>query len=170
MDFDEFSFPTQLHHRLSKVMRGLLQVLNHKGLATIILTQNLGDLIAGLIQLSFAPLKRPSKSDNDESKKLPKPDDSQKSPKTNESQKTPKPDEAQESPKTDKSPSSVESPMTVELHDKLAAEQTWFRAQLDRIAERIYQPIVTKYLLVSISTGQFKNIPILVSSIYCRTS
>ena len=56
------NFTFQLHNRLSEVIRGLLQLLDHKELATIVLTQHLGDLLAGLIQLSFAPLKKPDES------------------------------------------------------------------------------------------------------------
>ena len=41
------------------MIRGLLELLDNKELATIVLTQHLGDLLAGLIQLSFAPLKKP---------------------------------------------------------------------------------------------------------------
>lgn len=69
-------------------------------LSQIILTKHLGDLMAALIQLSFAPLKKP---DGEGQKK----------------EGTP--------------PSFV---MTQEKYDKFLKEQTYFKAQLDKLINR----------------------------------
>ena len=86
------------------MIRGLLQLLDHKELATIVLTQHLGDLLAGLIQLSFAPLKKPQDEEETEA--------------------------------------------TIR-YNKLVEDQAGFRAHLDNLSNKIYQPMVIKYLLVS---------------------
>ena len=90
-----------------------MKLLDHDGLATIVFTRHLGDLMAALIQLSFAPLKKP----NPETK------------------------------------SSGDFVMTEELYQTLSSEQQRFKEELYRIINRIYQPMVVKYLLVLQSTG-----------------
>ena len=43
--------------------------------------------------------------------------------------------------------------MTQELFDKLSAEQTQFRKELDNVMDRVYQPVVVKQLLILQSSG-----------------
>ena len=43
--------------------------------------------------------------------------------------------------------------MTQELFDKLSAEQTQFRMELDNVMDRVYQPVVVKQLLILQSSG-----------------
>ena len=43
--------------------------------------------------------------------------------------------------------------MTQELFDKLSAEQTQFRMELDKVMARVYQPVVVKQLLILQSSG-----------------
>ena len=43
--------------------------------------------------------------------------------------------------------------MTQELFDKLSAEQTRFRMELDNVLDRVYQPVVVKQLLILQSSG-----------------
>ena len=52
-----------LHDRLVLVTKKLLELNKDKNLNQIILTKNLGDILASLIQLSSAPLKKPSENE-----------------------------------------------------------------------------------------------------------
>ena len=49
----------QSHERLVKTTKSLLKLLENPTLSQIILTKHLGDILASLIQLSSAPLKKP---------------------------------------------------------------------------------------------------------------
>ena len=52
-----------MHERLAHSTRELLSMVSHASLNRIILTTHLGDLLAALIQLSYAPLKKPLESE-----------------------------------------------------------------------------------------------------------
>ena len=49
----------ELHSRLASVTLGLTNLLDHEGLAGIVLSRHLGDLLAGLVQLAHVPLMKP---------------------------------------------------------------------------------------------------------------
>jgi len=106
------------HSRLVRVVSGLTTLLEHDGLANIILSRHFGDLVAGLIQLGYAPLMKPVSQE--------------------------------EIVRMEKPPLFH---MTQELFDKLSAEQTQFRMELDNVMDRVYQPVVVKQLLILQSSG-----------------
>ncbi len=107
--------PEKGYKRLVHATSSLLSFMEDKQLSGMFLTKHLGDLLAALIQLGYAPLKKPD-SDN-----------------------PPKPGSA--------------FVMTQEKYDRLMAEQKAFREQLNDLMERVYQPLVVKYLLIVQSSG-----------------
>ena len=52
----------KLHDRIVKCTKNLLGLIDISSLNQIILGKHLGDLLAALIQLSYAPLKKPTES------------------------------------------------------------------------------------------------------------
>ena len=52
----------EMHERLVKCTKKLLDLAENQGLSQIILTKHLGDVLAALIQLSSAPMKKPAEN------------------------------------------------------------------------------------------------------------
>lgn len=106
------------HDRLVLCTRKLLDLTKDKTLSQIILTKNLGDVLASLIQLSSAPLKKP------------------------------KEDAVENSDNQD-----AEFVMTPEKYQELIKQQESFKEDLMRVFDKVYPPLIVKYLLVLQSCG-----------------
>ena len=95
----------------------LLELAKFKQFHTIIITKQLGDILACLIQISSAPLVKPKNEEKDETK-----DDIEV-----------------------KDDNFV---MTEDLYERLTQDQERFRAELEKILEKSYQPLLVKCLLI----------------------
>ena len=110
----------------------LLELAKHKQLNTLIVTKQLGDILACLIQISKAPLSKP-----------------QVSRESSPSQVTDKVAELEL--KEDK------FVMTEELYERLSDDQERFGVQLSNIMEQTYQPLIVRSLLVLLSQSEAKE-------------
>ena len=124
------------------VTRGLLDLNGHKGLSSIVLTRHFGDLLAALIQLSHAPLKKPNNTAEHEAQK----------------QKSPSPNGEEE------------FVMTEEKYETFAKDQEYFSQELNKLIDRVYQPVVVKYLLLVQSSGASQTVKPLPKSINAKKS
>ena len=109
----------------------LLELAKHKQLNSLIVTKQLGDILACLIQISKAPLAKPKVSTEPSS-----------------SESTEKLTEVELELKEE------EFVMTEELYERLSDDQERFGGQLDSIIEKTYQPLIVRSLLVLLSNSK----------------
>lgn len=121
----------QLHFTLDS----LLELLKHRAFSTLIITKHLSDIFAALVQISAAPLMKPV---------TPPP---------------PEPAAAADNAHTTDDISLKEDKfeMTEGLYKRLSTDQVHFAAQLTRIVEKSYQPMVVKHLLVLHGSAKDKS-------------
>ena len=130
----------QKYNRLVHVSNCLGDLMSQKTLSQILITRHIGDILAAYIQLSFAPLKKPSavvQNPVDETT------DDQKSidePSIDETSDDSKPVE-------DKS----EFVMTNELFERFTRDQADFGARLKSIIEKVIKTIYVFFLLFLLS-------------------
>jgi len=96
----------------------LLELAKYKRFSTLIVTKYLGDILGCLVQIAHAPLMKPK--DEEE------PSDKAKNIVVKEDAFV----------------------MTPELYDRLSKDQERFKADLQKIIEKTYQPLIVKYLLI----------------------
>merc|ERR1719436_158759 len=114
----------------------LLELAKHKQLNTLIVTQQLGDILSCLIQISRAPLVKP-----------------QVSRESSPSEETENVSGIELELKEEK------FVMTEELYERLSDDQERFGAQLTNIIENTYQPLIVRSLLVLLSHSEGKEKP-----------
>ena len=125
----------------------LLELAKHKQLNSLIVTKQLGDILACLIQISKAPLAKPEVS-------------RESSP---PGELTDKVRETELELKEDK------FVMTEELYERLSDDQERFGGQLSSILEKTYQPLVVRSLLVLLSNAETKESPARPPKWFSRT-
>ena len=113
----------------------LLELAKHKQLNALIVTKQLGDILACLIQISKAPLSKPNVS------------------------KESSPNSTDSVPKDGKEIELKEDNfvMTSDLYERLVEDQTRFGVELTNIMENSYQPLIVRSLLVLLSSEQVKS-------------
>lgn len=100
-------------------------MLDHEGLNTIVITKHIGDLLAALIQLGYAPLMKPS----------------------------PPPPESFMVEGDSMKGTNPNYVMSEERHQELTKDQERFQQELSRVMSRVYRPLLVKYLLFLQSSG-----------------
>lgn len=124
----------------------LLELAKHKQLNTMIVTKQLGDILACLIQISKAPLSKPQVS--------------------RESSPSLVTEKLRETELELKEDTFV---MTEELYERLSDDQERFGGQLTNIMEHTYQPLIVRSLLVLLSHSGTKEGPARPPKWFSRT-
>lgn len=109
---------------MSGVTRGLVTCFEQPSLRSLILVQHLGDLVASLAQLSFAPLKKPADVPASASSSA----------------------AASCSSKHDNS--GEEFVMTPELWERLQEERSYFKKCFLSLINKLYQPLIIRELIL----------------------
>lgn len=119
---------------MSGVTRGLVACFEQPSLRSLILIQHLGDLVASLAQLSFAPLKKPvdisAASDSSST--------------------------ACSSSRLDNS--GEEFVMTPELWGRLQEERSYFKKCFLSLINKLYQPLIIRELILLHGSARSKVI------------
>jgi len=109
------------YKRLVYTLESLLDLAQHRSLSQLIMTKHLGDVLAALVQIGYAPIKKPDKD------------------------KTPPKDIDLNHVGHQEEEEFV---MTEQLYDRLANDQVKYKKELEKIVEKTYQPLVIKYFLI----------------------
>jgi len=112
----------EMHDRLVLCTKELLDLATNPGLSQMILTKHLGDVLAALIQLSSAPLKKAKEISETSEVEI-------------------------------ETFVKEEFVMTQEKYEELVKEQSYFTNELQKMVDKVYPPLVVKYLLVLQSCG-----------------
>ncbi len=130
----------EMHQRLVFCSKHFLDLLEVKDLRQILLTKHLGDVLASLIQLSSAPLKKPQ------------------------------PSETMENDLKKCEESSDEFVMTQDKYDEFCQSQDLFKKHLHGVIDKVYPPLIVKYLLVLQSCGASQAVKPVPKSINVKKS
>ncbi|KAJ9579464.1 hypothetical protein L9F63_024427, partial [Diploptera punctata] len=120
------------YERLSGVTRGLVACFEQPSLRSLILVQHLGDLVASLAQLSFAPLKKPASVATVSS--------------SSASSSNSKQDSTGE-----------EFVMTPELWGRLQEERSYFKKCFLSLINKLYQPLIIRELILLHGSARSKH-------------
>jgi len=108
------------YKQLVFTLDALLDLAHHRSLSTLVLTKHMSDILASLVQVSFAPLMKPSPATSESSNQA----------------------EIEIDPTEDK------FVMTEDLFKRLSADQERYRKELTRLTQKSYQPTVVRNLIV----------------------
>ncbi|GFG37493.1 hypothetical protein Cfor_00861, partial [Coptotermes formosanus] len=125
------------YERLAGVTRGLVACFEQPSLRSLILVQHLGDLVASLAQLSFAPLKKPAS--------VTATDAPSSSPSSCSSGK--------------QDISGEEFVMTPELWGRLQEERSYFKKCFLSLINKLYQPLIIRELILLHGSARSKSSP-----------
>jgi len=112
------------YKQLVFTLDALLDLAHHRSLSTLVLTKHMSDILASLVQISYAPLMKPSL-----------PQESQTCDSSNEAQ-------------IEIDTTEDKFVMTEDLFKRLSADQERYRKELTRLTEKCYQPTVVRNLIV----------------------
>ena len=115
----------KLHQRIVLCTEKLLVLVDAPNLNQIILGKHLGDLMAALIQLSHGPLKKPSENEEKDDKNEEKDDKNGEKDEKN-------------------GVGNVKFVMTKEKYIELKTQQDFFKEELMKIVDRVYQSLIGK--------------------------
>jgi len=138
-DLPKYSILEQ-YKQLVFTLDSLLDLASHRSLSGLVLTKHMGDILAALVQISHAPLMKPSETEEKAEEK-----DSENNVEAN----TEATDAiAKEFTKLNMDPSADKFVMTADLYSRLSADQQRYAKELTRIVVKSYQPTIVRNLIV----------------------